>query len=174
MPRGEDLQPFALDVERGISITIMMSFAARTRPATIRQSECRINRAAHIARLAGRIEAADYRQMATVPQSFVFKLPPELTKRGICHRFSQLGSRKAVDAQVLDTDALVFIYQICRQFVQEVFALAGGLRLNQRNFVPGPKSARASFFAPAEFSLLPAELPLRLAEELRYRNAFAV
>ena len=93
---------------------------ANTSPASIRQQGIGVHRAARMAGLAGGIPAVHDDQMPAVPDRLVFKLPPELTEARIEHRFSQLGFRKALDAQVLNADAFVVAHEIRGDLVQKI------------------------------------------------------
>src|SRR5262249_18244468 len=87
------------------------------------------------------------------PEALVRQLPPELAHRDITERLGQLGSRKALDAQILDADPLVIANQIRRQLVKEVPPLVGDLLVDARQSLPG-------FLAPLAPSLAPFEVAL--------------
>jgi hypothetical protein len=173
VPRGQQFQTFAANVHSGIEIAIQMS-TATTRPVSIRQGERIINRAAHVTGFAGRIPAINNRQMSAIPDRLVFQLPSELAEGGIGYRFSQLGSRKAVDAEVLNRDAFVFHHQPGGQLMQEILALVRRLTMRQRYRTLGAQLPRAAFYAPAEGPLCFAEFPFSPTKEPGGGNAFAV
>ena len=104
MPRGEgcSFQTFGANVQGGIQIAIVMQ-VANTSPASVRQRERTVYGAAPMTGLAGGKETIHDRQMPAAPDRLVFQLPSKLSEACIQDRFGQLGSRKALDAQVLDT-----------------------------------------------------------------------
>ena len=108
-----------------------------------------------------RIPAVHDREMPAIPHRLVLQLPPELSESRIEHRFSQLGFRKALDAQILDADAFVIAHEIGRDLVQKIASLIRRLRVDTRN---GPLRLRPSLTAQLtarNSPLRPSQLPFR-------------
>jgi hypothetical protein len=121
VPRGEgyEFQTFGANVQGSIEIAIMIE-TANASPALVRQRERTVYGAARVTGLAGGKETIHDREMPAAPDRLVLQLPSKLSEACIQDRFGQLGSRQALDAQVLDTDRLIVAHQSSGHLVQEI------------------------------------------------------
>lgn len=136
-------------------------------PLPIREREAIVERATAVAHLRRRKEAIDHDERLSVPQALVFQLPPELAHRSIAKRLGQLGSRKALDVQVLDADRVIPTHEAGRELVDEVVSLACGLLVGTGQFLAGLIPSLRSQFAAGDSLLGTANLLRRLAIKLR-------
>ena len=113
-----------------MKIAIMQPTATIAPPASIRQPERGIHRAARMTGLAGGIPAINHRQVPAVPDRLVFQLPPEFSQACIQDRLGQLGFRKAFYSQILDAHAFIITHQLSGDLVDEILSLVRRLGLN--------------------------------------------
>ena len=113
-----------------------MVHPARAIPLPIREREAVVERTTPVAQFRRREEPIDRDQMLVIPEALVLQLPAELAHRGVRERLAQLGSRKSLDAQVLDTDPIVVLDQADRQFVEEIPPLIGGPLVDASDPIP--------------------------------------
>src|SRR5690242_14095882 len=119
LPGGDYPQSFVPEVASREKVPTMVCLAIAI-PLPVREREAIVERTADVAQLGRREEPIDGDAMLAVPEAFVFHLPSELAHRGIPERLGQLGSRKALDVQVLDAGPVVMADQLGGQLVKEI------------------------------------------------------
>ena len=127
MPCGQDPQTFVPNVDSGGFVPIM-NHPAYADPVPVRERQLGVDHSEATAQAGRWKPAIDHRQVLAVPLALVLQLTAELSHRGIGETLSQLGSRKALQRQVLDAQTVVFVDQLGGQFMEEVLSLRLFLR----------------------------------------------
>ncbi len=130
-------------------------------PLADTQGHFRRNMSAVATPLAGWVPAVDPNQRAPVPPGFVRQLPHEFRPACVADRFRQGAVLFHIaDGKAFDGDHLVFVYQPCRELVQEIPARVRNLRVQICHLQLRLGAASRSFFLLCEPALQSCELRL--------------
>src|SRR5512135_1962247 len=135
-------------------------------PLPIREREAAVERTADVAHLRRREESIGLDVVLAEPQRLVFELPVELAEGRVEDALGQLGSRKALQRQVLDTYRIVPADDRGTELVLEVPTPVGKLPVDDGGLDDRLGSALRAALATGHGPLGTTEPTLSLAEEL--------
>src|SRR6266496_2429128 len=119
------------------------------------------------ASFGGRIPLVNLDQSSTVPRSFVFQLPDELTPTNVRDRFGQaVVFDHMLDLQTLDAYDLVFAYDASRELMLIVSPAICNLLVDASNFETSLVSILRALFRASVLPLRLRQFLLLLVEEL--------
>src|SRR5438105_12031719 len=103
----------------------MQHATVRTHPDAVGQRQVFVLESAVMAKLGRGVEAANSDNMRAVPLSLVLQVPAQRAHACVQNALGQLGSRKALSAQVFRTDSIMALDERGGELVQEVGPLVG-------------------------------------------------